>query len=172
MQKTEEEWRDIVGYEGRYQVSNMGRVRNARNGYVLKPNLINSGYLVVSLGSRGRKLIHRIVGEAFLDNPDGLPCMNHRDYDKLNNNADNLEYCSYSYNNSYGRHKELQSESHIKRLEHNKRCRKVICLESGKVFFSVRDVERQLGINHSGISRACRLEGTCGGYHWRYADGA
>ena len=101
----EEEWRDIKGYEGEYEVSNMGRVRNARNGYVLKPSLINSGYLTVSLGSRAKKLVHRIVGEAFLDNPDGLPCINHRDCDKLNNNADNLEYCSYSYNNSYGRHK-------------------------------------------------------------------
>lgn len=167
-----EEWRDVVGYEGKYQVSNLGRVKNTRNDNVLKPWLINSGYLTVCLGRGGRKLVHRIVGEAFLDNPDRLPCINHRDYDKLNNTVDNLEYCSYSYNNSYGRHKKLQSEGHIRRLEHNKRCRKVICLESGKVFFSTRDVERQLGMLHSGISRACRLAGTCGGYHWRYADGA
>ena len=102
-------WKDCVGFEGRYQVSDQGRVRSldtmelfngrwgptlrSRKGKVLSPQTINSGYESVHLYSEGVRhvrLVHRLVGEAFCTNPLGLPEINHDDTDKSNNRADNL----------------------------------------------------------------------------------
>jgi len=111
-----EEWKDIKGYEGYYQVSNLGRVRSMPrtihrkkfgNVYV-KCHILKStesfGYKYVSLckGSQKRLRIHRLVAEAFIPNPDNLPQVNHKDEDKSNNRADNLEWCTQEYNQSYG----------------------------------------------------------------------
>lgn len=89
-----EQWKDVVGFEGKYQVSDLGRVRNARL-HVLKPQLVNSGYLVVHLyGEAGRRnqLVHRLVAGAFCPNPLAHPEVNHKDTDKAHNCADNLEW--------------------------------------------------------------------------------
>lgn len=112
----EEIWKDVVGYEGLYQVSNLGRVRSCdrktrnRNGVVTKRGRLLSffyygGYLNVSLcmgGNKQNKKIHRLVAEAFIANPNNYPIINHKDENKLNNNANNLEWCTYSYNTLYG----------------------------------------------------------------------
>jgi len=105
----DEEWRPIVGYEGLYEVSNLGRVRsNARRkcrGGIVKPVASGSGYLAVTLSKESatsRRLVHRLVAEAFLDNIENLPVVNHKDEDKTNNCASNLEWCTVSYNNTYG----------------------------------------------------------------------
>lgn len=110
----DEVWKDIAGYEGLYQVSNLGRVKSFRGSakfgkpeeLVLKPSLINSGYHVVTLYSKNRKKhkfqVHRLVAETFIDNPAHLPCVNHKDENKLNNCVLNLEWCTYQYNNNYG----------------------------------------------------------------------
>jgi hypothetical protein len=90
-----EVWRDIPGYEGRYQVSDLGNVRN-RYGRVMRPQKINSGYLVVHLCvDRCRKiaLVHRLVALVFCQPGEGDE-VNHIDADKLNNVAANLEWCS------------------------------------------------------------------------------
>lgn len=106
-------WKDINGYEGLYQVSDDGRVKSAyRSGYdgrvvnerILKPCPVGSGYLTVCLrkdGKTRRKYIHRLVGECFVDNPYGLPVINHVDGDKRNNNYQNLEWVTYSRNNQH-----------------------------------------------------------------------
>lgn len=89
-----EQWRDVVGFEGKYQVSDLGRVRNARL-RVLKPQLVNSGYLVVHLyDGTGRQiqLVHRLVAGAFCANPLAYPEVNHLDADKTHNHAGNLEW--------------------------------------------------------------------------------
>jgi|SRR5215212_7490373 len=89
-----EEWREIPGYEGRYEVSDQGRVRNAV-GHCLKPQKINSGYFVVHLyreGKRRIKLVHIAVAEAFVPNPEGKPEVNHENTYKLDNIATNLEW--------------------------------------------------------------------------------
>ena len=99
-------WKDIKDYEGHYQVSNLSRVKSIKFGkeIILKQN-IKGGYYSVVLSKNGivkNYLVHRLVAEAFIDNTDNLPCVNHKDEDKLNNNVDNLEYCSVLYNNTYG----------------------------------------------------------------------
>ena len=114
----EEVWKDVEGYEGFYQVSNLGRVKSlgriivTRYGKtqtiyerVLKIKIHKFGYLEVSLHSNGKSKtykVHRLVAEAFIPNPDGLLEVNHIDENKSNNRVDNLEWCSSSYNANYG----------------------------------------------------------------------
>lgn len=105
-----EVWRDIKEYEGLYQVSNWGNVRSLNYNktgkiQILKTIINNSGYTQVGLHKEGiMKLctIHRLVAEAFIPNPNQYPIVNHKDYIKSNNTSDNLEWCSYEYNNNYG----------------------------------------------------------------------
>ena len=108
-------WKDIAGYEGLYQVSNFGNVRSFKNlngrGVVLKPHPIKpalkrDGYLSVTLskkGDNGRRVlsfprINQLVARAFIENPDNLPCVDHKDNNKLNNCVDNLQWLSIADN--------------------------------------------------------------------------
>lgn len=104
-----EQWKPVAGYEGDYEVSNFGRVRSLKRstyGRILRPCFDGrKHYLHVSLSKNGVstvKNVHRIVAIAFLENPDNLPEVNHKDEDKTNNCANNLEWCSHVYNNRYG----------------------------------------------------------------------
>lgn len=113
-----EVWKDIIGYESLYQGSNFGRVRSldrwvkGKNGSIrcckgkiLKPGTNKDGYLYVNLYKNRKEkkfYVHRLVAEAFISNPDNLPCVNHKDENKQNNVVSNLEWCSAQYNNTYG----------------------------------------------------------------------
>ena len=102
-----EQWKDIFGYDGVYQVSDLGRVRSNKYGYwrVLKPRNINGGYLKVDLCKDGKKkhfLVHRLVAQAFIENDNIFNTeVNHINEDKSDNKVSNLEYCDRSYNMSY-----------------------------------------------------------------------
>lgn len=94
-----EQWKDIPGYEGRYQVSDLGRVRGQRG--ILKPQKINSGYLVVHLcycGTRQARTVQRLVARAFVAGHFDGAHVNHKDSDRLNNAADNLEWVTRTGN--------------------------------------------------------------------------
>lgn len=100
-----EVWKDIRGYEGIYQISNLGRIkslhRDCRNGRILNPAKNNSGYLRVALSNNGKiryDSIHRLVAEAFISNPKKLPEVNHIDGNKLNNSVENLEWVTKGEN--------------------------------------------------------------------------
>lgn len=96
-----EQWKDIPGYEGRYQVSNHGRVRSllfCRNGRILKPDIVSNGYARVHFQFKKTFLLHRLVASAFIPNPKNLATVNHIDGDKTNNHVSNLEWSSYSDN--------------------------------------------------------------------------
>ena len=113
-----EEWRDVCGYEGIYQVSNLGRIRSLdrycrgmngckifHHGKILSQSTQKNGYKYIHLkldGTQKSCRVHRIVAEAFVDNPNGYAEVNHIDENKANNRADNLEWCTRSYNCSYG----------------------------------------------------------------------
>lgn len=115
-------WRDIVGYEGLYQVSNLGRVRSMdrydnlkhfRKGKILIQH-IYTGYLYVSLCKNGKiKMyrVHRLVAMAFIPNPNNLPQVNHKDENKQSNIVENLEWCDARYNMNYGTAIERRSNS-------------------------------------------------------------
>lgn len=104
-----EEWRDIIGYEGKYQISNFGRVKSFKRykeGKILRAKN-NKEYLSIGLsnGKDGKQkyyLIHRLVAEAFIPNPNNYPIINHIDENKKNNKATNLEWCTHKYNINYG----------------------------------------------------------------------
>ena len=116
-------WKPVVGYEGKYEVSNMGRVKSLKYyGWyqikILKPIKTQNGYLRVHLAKNGifhKTSIHRIVAEAFIPNPDNLPLINHKNEDKTDNRVENLEWCSWKYNNNYGTRNKRLSESQKKR---------------------------------------------------------
>ena len=121
-----EEWRPVVGYEGLYEVSSYGRVRSVdrydnrncfRKGKVLSPGIKPDGYLTVVLSCNGKCKtinVHRLVAQVFIENPDNLPEVNHKDEDKTNNNVDNLEWCSRKYNVNYGSRKDKVKDTKIK----------------------------------------------------------
>lgn len=114
----EEIWKDIEGYEGWYQVSNLGRVRSVeryvnykktglsfRKSRILKLKSDYYGYRSVNLSVNCKVKtykVHRLVAQAFIPNPNNLPCINHKDENKSNNFVSNLEWCSIAYNNTYG----------------------------------------------------------------------
>lgn len=102
-------WRDIKGYEGFYKVSNLGKVWSCRSEKELKQKQNKFGYMRVNLcveNSNKTHLVHRLVAEAFIPNPDNLPQVNHKDEDKTNNSVGNLEFCNAKYNSNYGTHKD------------------------------------------------------------------
>lgn len=112
-------WKDIPGYEGKYQVSNTGRVRSLNYGRtgkikVLKQGTKDNGYKVVVIyknGKRKKYLVHRLVAQAFIPNPNNYPIINHKDENKTNNAVWNLEWCTYEYNVNYGNCKQKIKEA-------------------------------------------------------------
>ena len=111
-----EEWKEIKGFEGKYEVSDKGRIRSLTRtawngvgeheleGQVIKDHPDKKGYRTTSLCKDGEHRpvkVHREVGKAFLPNPEDKPCINHKDGDKGNNKAGNLEWCTYSENNRH-----------------------------------------------------------------------
>lgn len=105
-------WKDIRGYENKYQISNYGNVKaldyhRTGKSQLMSPVLKKSGYYQVNLYLNGKyesKIIHKLVAEAFLDNPDNLTIVNHIDGDKTNNHVSNLEWCTVSYNTWHATH--------------------------------------------------------------------
>lgn len=170
----EEIWKDIEGYEGLYQVSNLGRVRslkrNTTNGIIRKQFKNNEGYMTVTLSKNGiirRVAIHRLVAKAFIPNPHNLPQVNHRDENPEMNCVENLEWCDSTYNNNYGSHRSKVSKSR----------RKMVCqydLDSNliKVYDSPLTASKETNICYSSITGACNgRPHTAGGYIWKYAEG-
>lgn len=112
-----EEWRAVPGYEGLYEVSNKGNVRNVRRNKLLRLQKTNNGYIRVVLSKNRIKTgfqVHRLVALTFIPNPDNLPCVNHKDEDKINNSVNNLEWCTAKYNNNYGSRKDKVRDTKIK----------------------------------------------------------
>lgn len=107
-QDIKEEWRDIQGYEGLYMVSDKGRVKSLKTGAILKCGHNGQGYKTASLCKNGKQknyTCHRLVANAFIENPNNLPQVNHIDECKDNNDVSNLQWCDAKYNNSYSSHK-------------------------------------------------------------------
>ena len=101
---SEETWKDVVSYENYFSVSDQGRIFNKRNGRIHKQGKLASGYRMLTFSIEGKyhnKLVHRAVAQAFLNNKNSLPCVNHKDGNKANNNVSNLEWITYSGNTKH-----------------------------------------------------------------------
>lgn len=167
----EEIWKNIEGYEGLYQVSNLGRVKSLKFGKekILKPVKNTFGYLQVILCKENIQkhlYVHRLVAQAFIPNPLNLPEINHKTEDKQLNYVWCLEYCDRKYNNNYGTHNERSANS---RINHPAKSRKVICVETNIIYPSSMEAQRQTGISQSNIISCCKGKyKSAGGYHWKY----
>lgn len=185
-----EEWRDVVGYEGLYQVSNMGRVKSLKRestpflqkgtlcSYTVKKKIckqsIVEGYLMVHLSKYNIKRqfkVHRLVAIAFIENRYNHPQINHLDEDKLNNVFSNLEWCTSFYNNNYGTRNERISKKQLNDKTKSKRViQYTIDGKFVKEWDSICEIGRH-GFDRKSVSCICRgVEHyhTSGGYKWSF----
>ena len=174
-----EVWKDVIGYEGFYKVSDRGNVYSVRRictsgrklgGHLLKPCYDKDGYLHVSLCKNGvmkTKRIHRLVAEAFTPNQNNYLEINHKDEDKTNNRVENLEWCTRGYNNNHGT-----------RIERVSKKVRAVNIETGEVitFNSTQEAVRK-GYSSGAVSQASRgIYNTGGGnlykgHRWYYEEG-
>lgn len=168
MNARDEEFRQIKGYEGLYEVSNKGRVYSHISKKFMTTNTLRNGYPSVLL-SKGKeevfKFIHRLVAEAFVPNPNNYPVVNHKDENRTNNAAENLEWCTTKYNLNYGsRNKKLSESLGIP----------IVCIDrfgTKTRFKSARDAAKKLGILTTSICNAVKGRAkTAGGYFWKYSE--
>jgi hypothetical protein len=182
-------WKDIPGYEGLYQVSSLGRVKSLGrnvmkwNHYSFQPEKIlractdNYGYLIVGL-YKEKKLksfkVHRLVAQAFIENPKNKDTVNHINGNKQDNSIENLEWATNAENKKHAFATGLTGGEHFR---NNKRSVKVIQYDKGinliEVYPSAREAERQTGICNTSIIQCCKSKiKTAGGYIWKYAEKA
>lgn len=177
----EEIWKDIEGYEGLYQVSNLGNVRSldwgrrgfARNLYLKKHN---RGYRHVELAKNGSKksfTVHRLVAIAFLPNPNGYPEVNHKDEDKTNNAAKNLEWCTASQNVKHTM--VLHPEKYREKGKSHSRTMRIVQFSKGgnvlRTWQNLVSIRHATGWNDWAIDECCKgNRKTAYGYIWHYAS--
>lgn len=157
-----EEWRDIKGFEGIYQVSNLGRIRMIEIRY---PKLSDrNGYKSVALKGKNFS-VHRLVAEAFLERKDDRHVVNHKDLDRANNNVENLEWVSQGDN---VRHARIVGSYTSKVRNRSKR---FVCNNDGKIWYIQRNAERYYGLNKGSISQFFnkRLK-SINGYTFKHID--
>ena len=165
----QEIWKDVVGYEGTYQVSNKGRVKNilSKKEKLLSTYANNRGYIGVHLYKNSKCknfLVHRLVAQAFVENPLGLPQVNHKDEDKNNNCSENLEWCTNLYNRHYGTGIERMRKKKGKAIQQF-----TLNGELVAEYPSIMDAERTLGFGHSSICACCKgKKKQYNGFIWKY----
>ena len=176
-----ENWKSVVGYEGLYEVSDLGRVKSLWHGKdkILKPWKTHKGYLRVNLykdGQRKMQFVHRLAAEAFIQNPNNLETVNHKDEDKTNNTVINLEWMSREDNNNYGTRNKRAGEAISKANINNPMLSNKVQMfdkftgELLAIFPSTMEANRITGIANQHISKCCRGKlKSAGGYIWRYA---
>lgn len=174
-----EVWKDVVGYEGIYEVSNLGKIRSlnyngTRTCKEMKGSPNKDGYIKLTLTKDKKKktvLLHKLVADAFLENPDNLPIINHKDENKSNNNLSNIEWCTIPYNNSYGTRLERLSESNTNGKKSKTVYQYTLDGELVNVWPSANECGRN-GFKTTCVSRCCLNKPHCNtykGYKWSYA---
>lgn len=186
-----EEWRPVVGFEESYEVSSYGNVRSktrtikistktgksynqTRRGEPIKAFDDGHGYMHIRLRKDNKTYntkVHRLVAKAFIPNPDKLPEVNHINGDKQDNRIENLEWVSASSNCLHAAYELCNTKP---------RPKTVLCVETGVIYRSCMDAQRDTGIHNTSISLAAREKEvvdsrgykykiqTAGGFHWRY----
>ena len=157
-------WKPIKGYDGKYYVSNYGRIKSTYHASekFLIPRNAGKGYLQVALSKTHKPtnfFVHRLVAEYFVENPNGLYFVNHKDENKSNNHFSNLEWCDVAYNNAYG----------TRMAKVRKKVNQILDGVVLATYNSISDAAIAVGKDTGSISRCCRgIYKTCGGYEWAF----
>lgn len=175
-------YKDVVGFEGMYLVSNLGNVKSFERNIIRKDgkpyhikeefmsqNNNGRGYLFTRLYVDGKginKYIHRLVAEAFIPNPENLPEVNHKSENKYDNSVENLEWATHKDNCNYGTRTQRSAENHSKPINQYDLHGNFI-----KSWNSATEIERVLNLSSSNISKCCRdVTKTAYGFIWRYVN--
>lgn len=157
--------KDIKNFENQYAITSCGKVWSYKSNKFLSPRLTANGYYAVCLYKDGKGknyYIHRLVAEAYIDNPDNKPQVNHKDENKANNCINNLEWITVKENNNYGTHNKRAGKAHRK---------PIYCIELDRVFQTQAEACKEFNINAAQLNavlKGVRRYKTAGGYHWRY----
>lgn len=173
-------WKNIKGYEGYYEVSNYGRIKSLKDFrgrnriYILRQQKNKDGYNRVELHKDGKRktyMVHRLVAEAFIPNPNNLPFINHKnEFEKDNNKVENLEWCTSKYNVNYG--------TKIDRTKEKLNI-KVKCITTEEIFNSITEASRKYKTYKGRICGCCKGRFKSAGKHpetgepliWEYYKG-
>ena len=185
-------WKDVVGFEELCEVSCQGKIRNKNNGRLLNGWTIKKGYIQVALRKNKKSyfmLVHRIVAEAFIPNPDRKEFVDHINTITSDNRVENLRWCNYTENNNNpttrrknsiaktGKNNPLYGKTHKKEtiLKMRNSAKNISVVQISKsgttlnVWNSMCEAERETGIPQGNITKCCqRKRNTAGGYIWRY----
>lgn len=185
-------WKPVKGYEGLYEVSNLGNLRSLDRysmcgkqyclfkGKPIKAFPDSKGYLRTDLCKNGQRklhLVHRLVAEAFISNPNNLPCIDHINTIKTDNRVENLRWCSYKENSNnpltieHTRSKETKEKilaTRRKNQSHNCEIAVYYVDEDGtkRIFKSMNEAQRQTNVHHSSISRSIAKKRPISGIQW------
>lgn len=180
----EEIWKPVAGFEGLYEVSNLGRVYSIpridggnvkRGGHLMSYTSDKGGYLRCKLTKNGKRkimFVHRLVAMAFIPNPKNFPCINHKDENTANNVVTNLEWCDYSYNINYGNRKEKVRAKELNGVRSKPVAQYNLDGTLIQVYPSLNEAARQTGLSLGNLNCCCLNKPhykTCGGYIWKYA---
>lgn len=179
-----EVWKDVEGYEGKYAVSNMGRVKSlhrdlphAEHGtWHIRERLLKQGlaglkrsqYMIVCFhegqGKQRNMRVHRLVASAFIPKIEGKNVVNHKDCNKLNNHVDNLEWCTDLENTRHAMANKRMNWTNVKRS-------RVLNIDTGETFNSINEACKKYGVTHRAIYQAASIPGrrSCG-FRWQYID--
>lgn len=159
---------DVKGYEGLYKISTNGKVYSLKRKKIKRIDTNRHGYERVNLFKNGRGkhfLVHRLVAQAFIPNPNNYSFVNHIDGNKLNNDVNNLEWCTWSQNMIHA-----YSHGLVKHLT-TKVIQYTLASEKVKEWDSIKEACDALGISHGNISKVCcGKRKNAGGYIWRYKE--
>ena len=193
-----ETWKDIPNYEDIYEISTRGYIKsisrwrdNGKSGYLQKekymtPHVTKKGYLAIDLykdKKRKKYLVHRLIAETFIPNPNNYPCVNHKDGNKLNNDINNLEWCTQQYNMKEAARLGLlnlwcdklfgKDHPNYKFRGKWKTQKPIYQFDINGVFIkrynSSQEANRETDINASHISECCNNKRkTAGGFIWKF----
>lgn len=171
-------WKDIIGYEGLYQVSNLGGIKSldrkySKGEYIMNPTINHYGYKVVNLSKNKHKKffsVHRLVSIHFIDNANNYDFVNHKDENKTNNVVTNLEWCTSKYNTNYGTCIQRRSAKQKNKHGAKRVSQYTMSLELIKEYPSIMEATRFTSISPRDICACCRgYKKSAYGYKWKYA---